>query len=174
MPKYHIVTRRRCQVEALISQKKTSKNGSDVKLAHRSCLWQCWYISTYRIFCTVATLSLFRPKPTVQILKPVWWLMFQSRSYKSKNPNKKKVIHTTLCMTWLQRAFFVRAHLLSAIRFPQQHKKLTANLHTKKNKLPTHPLFRVPMGRSIFLRHHLESAHQTPGWPHSPRHVPTG
>jgi hypothetical protein len=31
-----------------------------------------------------------------------------------------------------------------------------------------HPLFRVPMVRSILLCHHLESAHHTPGQPHSP------
>jgi hypothetical protein len=63
--------------------------------------------------------------------------------------------------------FFVRVHLLSAIRFPQQHKKSTANSHTQKTKLLMHPLFRVPMVCSILLRHHLESAHQTPGRPHS-------
>jgi hypothetical protein len=30
------------------------------------------FISTYGFFCTIAMLSLFRPNPTIQILKPGW------------------------------------------------------------------------------------------------------
>jgi hypothetical protein len=63
--------RRRRQVEALILQKNPLKK---LEVTWNLLIAVVAYdnidIPTYGIFCTIAMLSLFRPKPTVQILKP--------------------------------------------------------------------------------------------------------
>ncbi len=103
----------------------------------------------------VQILPLFESKPTV---------------CRCRYPTSARVFLCGIVGCWVGLAtvcIFVRPHLLSAIRFPPQHKKSTADLHTKKKQAANAPSRPGPYG----VQHPpppLESTHHTPGWPHSP------